>query len=91
MANRALSATNHIVLDDVLSNQQAHLISLDNSRSKALEALDGRGTQRAIEALADKSLNLKEKFFKDKAPEFVHPKDKIHVKATQMEPAPVSV
>jgi patatin-like phospholipase/acyl hydrolase len=90
MANRALSKTNHIVLDDALPNEQSDLITLDNSQKAALRILDGRGQQRAMFAISDSSLNLREKFFNTQAPEFIHPKDKKNVKSTQMESTPVS-
>ena len=78
MTARALSAANYVMLDDTVPDQQASIITLDNSRSEALKLLAGRGTQKATEAMADASLNLQEKFFSEKAPKFVHPEDKSH-------------
>ncbi|TKG09940.1 CBASS cGAMP-activated phospholipase [Vibrio sp. F13] len=79
MTARALSAVNHVMLDDVVPDQQASIITLDNSRPEALNALAARGKQKATEAMADIGLNLREKFFSEKAPKFVHPEDKDHV------------
>lgn len=76
MANRVLPNTNHIKLDDVVPNQQAHTITLDNSREEALNVLSARGKQKATESLADANLNLRSNFFADKAPIYVHPEDK---------------
>ncbi|HIF9442347.1 TPA: CBASS cGAMP-activated phospholipase [Photobacterium damselae] len=76
MTARALSAENHVMLDDTVPDQQASIITLDNSRPEALKLLAGRGKQKATEAMADASLNLQEKFFSEKAPKFIHPEDK---------------
>ncbi|MEZ8142870.1 CBASS cGAMP-activated phospholipase [Enterovibrio sp. FF113] len=78
MTARALSKDNHVMLDDVVPDQQASIITLDNSRPEALDVLAARGKQKATEAIADVSLNLQEKFFSNKAPKFVHPEDKNH-------------
>ncbi|MCG9649843.1 patatin-like phospholipase family protein [Vibrio brasiliensis] len=78
MTARALSKVNHVMLDDVVPDQQASIITLDNSRPEALKVLVARGKQKATEAIADSSLNLREIFFSDKAPKFVHPEDKKH-------------
>ncbi len=78
MTARALSKENHVMLDDVVPDQQASIITLDNSRPEALNVLVARGKQKATEALGDVDLNLREKFFNDKAPKFVHPEDKEH-------------
>ncbi|MEZ8891451.1 CBASS cGAMP-activated phospholipase [Vibrio sp. 10N.286.45.C10] len=78
MTARALSKNNHVMLDDVVPDQQASIITLDNSRREALNVLAARGKQKATEAIADVNLNLRGKFFSDKAPKFVHPEDKKH-------------
>jgi len=75
MASRALSKVNHVMLDDTVPDQQASIITLDNSRKEALKVLAARGMQKATESLADESLNLRSKFFKDKAAKFIHPHD----------------
>lgn len=76
MTARALSKENHVMLDDVVPDQQASIITLDNSRQEALNVLAARGKQKATESLADNNLNLRGKFFSDKAAKFVHPEDK---------------
>lgn len=76
MTARVLPKENHVMLDDVVPDQQASIITLDNSRPEALNLLAARGKQKATESLADNSLNLRGKFFSDKATKFVHPGDK---------------
>lgn len=76
MTSRALSKDNHVMLDDVVPDQQASIITLDNSRKEALKVLAARGMQKATESLADESLNLRSKFFNEKAAKFIHPEDK---------------
>lgn len=76
MTARALPKGNYIVLDDVVPDQQASIITLDNSRKEALNVLAARGKQKATEFLADASLDLHGKFFHEKASRFVHPEDK---------------
>lgn len=76
MTRRALSKNNHVQLDDAVPDQQASIITLDNSRKEALDALQARGLQKAVESLADPELNLRNKFFTGKAAQFVHPEDK---------------
>lgn len=81
MTARVLSKKNHVTLDDAVPDQQASIITLDNSRPEALNVLAARGKQKANEALADVDLKLREKFFSEKAEKFVHPEDKDHVKS----------
>lgn len=76
MTARALPKENHIMLDDVVPDQQARIITLDNSRTDALNVLAARGKHKATESLADTNLNLRSKFFSNKAKKFVHPGDK---------------
>jgi hypothetical protein len=76
MTNRALSGINYVSLDDTVPDQQASIITLDNSRPEALRALSARGIQKATESLANRELDLKGKFFNQKAAKFIHPKDK---------------
>ena len=77
MAARALSNVNHIALDDVVPDQQAGIITLDNARKEALNVLAARGKQKATESLADPNLKLIDKFFTGKASKFIHPEDRL--------------
>lgn len=76
MASRALSDMNYVSLDDTVPDQQASIITLDNSRPEALKVLVARGIQQATESLANSQFDLKGKFFNGKADKFIHPKDK---------------
>ena len=76
MANRALNSSgdNIFELDGSVPDQQAHLITLDNSSEDALNILVARGKDTAT-TWSGKPEFMK-MFFGEVAPEFIHPSDR---------------